>query len=90
VRYGGSSARIVGLALYWAAMLIAAASGSVAAAIAFRVDDELFIESDDRFLIAGLVCGFGAVVWVIGIGCRKVLSEQTSGRTSDHSGREAR
>jgi hypothetical protein len=76
VRYGGSSARIVGLVLYWAAMFIAAASGAIAAAVAFRVDDRLFIESDDRFLIAGLMCAFGAVVGVIGIGCRKVLSEQ--------------
>jgi hypothetical protein len=77
VRYGGSSARIVGLALYWAAMLIAAASGSVAAAVAFRVDDRSFMESDDRFVIAGLMCAFGAVVWMIGIGCRKLLIERS-------------
>ena len=64
---GALMARI-GLALYWTAIVVACAAGGIA------VFGALFGESDDRFLIDGLLVMFGATVWLIGFGCWKALS----------------
>jgi hypothetical protein len=60
-------ARIIGLVLYWAAILIAVAAGVGAIVVALGGDG-------NRFLIAGSLCTFGAIVWLIGFACRKALS----------------
>jgi hypothetical protein len=62
-------ARIIGLVLYWAAILIAVAAGVGAIVVALGGDGD-----GNRFLIAGLLCTFGAIVWLIGFACRKALS----------------
>jgi hypothetical protein len=64
---GDAVARIIGLVLYWAAILIAVAAGVGAIVVALVGDG-------DRFLIAGLLCTFGAIVWLIGFACRRALS----------------
>jgi hypothetical protein len=64
--------RFIGLGLYWTAVVVAATAGVIAAIGA------AFGDSDNRFVIAGLLCAFGFVIWLIGFGCRKALSDQPS------------
>jgi len=63
--------RIIGLVLYWAAIVVSLVAAGIAGLCASG-------DSEDRYLIAGLVCIFGALVWLIGFGCRRALSDPPS------------
>ena len=69
--------RFIGLGLYWTAIVVGVTAGVLAAICA------VFGDSDDRIIIAGLLCAFGFVVWLIGFGCWKAVSDQPSPRERD-------
>jgi hypothetical protein len=60
----------IGLVLYWMAKIVAAGAGTIA------VISAVFSEAEGRFLIAGLLCAFGLVVWLLGYCCWKALADQ--------------
>jgi hypothetical protein len=66
-RSEGRTVSRIGVVVYWAAMIAAAATGGIA------IFGAALGESDIRSLIAGLLSAFGAVL--IGYGCRKFFSD---------------